>query len=170
MALYRRRGTRGPAGRLLYDPARIDPRDWLAERLGEVTVLDAGLPLAEPVVEVDDEVPEEPEVEDHPIEPAVEREVDVVDEVELVAAAPPERRCEWFVFHADDRSLRHCGQEVAPGRTWCASHIQWSALITGLPRPVSTFLPPFAGDVPNDADAGLRPHPPPVERFRAEAS
>ena len=38
---YRRRGARGPAGTLLYDPARIEPRRWLAERLGEVVVLDA---------------------------------------------------------------------------------------------------------------------------------
>jgi putative DNA primase/helicase len=35
---YRRRGTRGPAGRLLYYPARIDPQAWLTERLGDVIV------------------------------------------------------------------------------------------------------------------------------------
>ena len=39
-ALYRRPGSRGPAGRLLYDPARIDPATWLAGRLG--TVLSTG--------------------------------------------------------------------------------------------------------------------------------
>jgi hypothetical protein len=38
---YRKRGSRGPPGRLLYDPARIDPRAWLTERLGEVIVLPA---------------------------------------------------------------------------------------------------------------------------------
>ena len=34
---YRRTGSRGPAARLLYDPARIDPAAWLAQRIGEVT-------------------------------------------------------------------------------------------------------------------------------------
>jgi putative DNA primase/helicase len=35
---YRRRGTRGPAGRLLYDPALTNPVAWLRDRLGaEVT-------------------------------------------------------------------------------------------------------------------------------------
>jgi hypothetical protein len=36
---YRRRGARGPAGVLLYDPARIEPEAWLTERLGEVVLL-----------------------------------------------------------------------------------------------------------------------------------
>lgn len=31
---YRRAGSRGPVGRLLYDPERIDPAAWLSERLG----------------------------------------------------------------------------------------------------------------------------------------
>jgi putative DNA primase/helicase len=31
---YRRPGSRGPAGRLLYDPERVNPETWLAERLG----------------------------------------------------------------------------------------------------------------------------------------
>jgi hypothetical protein len=38
-ALYRRTGSRGPAARLLYDPARVDPVAWLTERLGPVTIL-----------------------------------------------------------------------------------------------------------------------------------
>jgi putative DNA primase/helicase len=37
---YRRTGARGPAGTLLYDPARIDPQTWLIERLGPVKVWD----------------------------------------------------------------------------------------------------------------------------------
>jgi putative DNA primase/helicase len=37
---YRRHGARGPAGTLLYDPARIiEPGEWLREHLGEVTLL-----------------------------------------------------------------------------------------------------------------------------------
>jgi hypothetical protein len=38
---YRHRGSRGPAGALLYDPGRVEPRSWLAEHLGEVVWLDA---------------------------------------------------------------------------------------------------------------------------------
>jgi hypothetical protein len=36
---YRRPGSRGPAGRLLYDAERIDPETWLAEPLGARVVL-----------------------------------------------------------------------------------------------------------------------------------
>ena len=40
MVNYRRSGSRGPAGRLLYDSRRIpDPAGWLRERLGEVEIL-----------------------------------------------------------------------------------------------------------------------------------
>jgi len=35
---YRRRGQRGPAGELLYDPTRIDPLAWLKDRIGDVVV------------------------------------------------------------------------------------------------------------------------------------
>jgi putative DNA primase/helicase len=35
---YRRRGARGPAGKLLYDAARIDPLAWLTDRIGSVVV------------------------------------------------------------------------------------------------------------------------------------
>ena len=43
---YRRTGTRGPAARLLFDPARIEPAAWLAERVGPVTILGVGKPVA----------------------------------------------------------------------------------------------------------------------------
>jgi len=36
---YRRRGAPGPAGVLLYDPTRIEPKNWLTEHLGEVVLL-----------------------------------------------------------------------------------------------------------------------------------
>jgi hypothetical protein len=36
---YRRHGARGPASTLLYDPARIDSREWLRDHLGEVVLL-----------------------------------------------------------------------------------------------------------------------------------
>jgi hypothetical protein len=42
---YRRTGSRGPAARLLYDPARIDPATWLAARIGDVTILGEAEPL-----------------------------------------------------------------------------------------------------------------------------
>ena len=42
---YRRTGSRGPRARLLYDPARIDPAAWLAERIGDITILGEAEPL-----------------------------------------------------------------------------------------------------------------------------
>ena len=36
---YRRRGARGPTGKLLYDAIRIDPLAWLTDRLGDVVVV-----------------------------------------------------------------------------------------------------------------------------------
>jgi putative DNA primase/helicase len=36
---YRRAGSRGPAGKLLFDPTRINPVEWLNDHLGPVTVL-----------------------------------------------------------------------------------------------------------------------------------
>ncbi len=35
---YRRRGARGPAGELLFDPTRMDPLAWLKDRIGDVVV------------------------------------------------------------------------------------------------------------------------------------
>jgi putative DNA primase/helicase len=43
---YRRSGSRGPAGELLYDPARIDPLGWLTERLGPVALIGPAVPAA----------------------------------------------------------------------------------------------------------------------------
>ena len=49
---YRRTGSRGPAPRLLFDPARIaDPAAWLAAHIGDVTI------LGEPEQPVADEPP-----------------------------------------------------------------------------------------------------------------
>ena len=36
---YRRKGSRGPAGKLYYDPTRIDPLTWLASQLGDCSLL-----------------------------------------------------------------------------------------------------------------------------------
>jgi hypothetical protein len=35
---YRRKGARGPAGKLLYDATWIDPLAWLTDRIGDVVV------------------------------------------------------------------------------------------------------------------------------------
>jgi hypothetical protein len=54
---YRRPGSRGPAGRLLYDPERIDPSAWLAEHLGATVTAEAlrpaprGIPMVEVLVD-----------------------------------------------------------------------------------------------------------------------
>src|SRR3954451_1973445 len=47
---YRRTGSRGPAGRLLYDARRVDPAAWLAERIGPVTILGEAAVDAAPAV------------------------------------------------------------------------------------------------------------------------
>jgi hypothetical protein len=41
---YRHTGSRGPASLLLYDPERIDPVIWLADHIGEVTIVGAKQP------------------------------------------------------------------------------------------------------------------------------
>jgi putative DNA primase/helicase len=43
---YRRVGSRGPRGELLFDAARIDPLPWLTQRLGEVVLIGAVIPGA----------------------------------------------------------------------------------------------------------------------------
>ena len=48
LARYRRRGSRGPAGRLLYDPARTDPATWLADHIGDVAILSLGEQIVAP--------------------------------------------------------------------------------------------------------------------------
>jgi putative DNA primase/helicase len=56
---YRRPGSRGPAGRLLFDPERIDPTAWLAEHLGATVTTEAlrraptprGIPMVEVLVD-----------------------------------------------------------------------------------------------------------------------
>jgi putative DNA primase/helicase len=54
---YRKAGSRGPAGRLLYDPERIDPSAWLAEHLGATVTAEAlrpaprGIPMVEVLVD-----------------------------------------------------------------------------------------------------------------------
>lgn len=80
--------------------------------------------------------------------------VELRGEPEAAAPAAPgpaaARTCEWFM--PEGRELRHCGQSVSPGLRWCDHHIRWAALVTGLPRPLVTWvLPPFTG-VSNDAD------------------
>jgi hypothetical protein len=42
---YRRVGSRGPHGELLYDPSRIDPLQWLNQRLGAVVQIGSGAGL-----------------------------------------------------------------------------------------------------------------------------
>ena len=42
---YRRGSSRGPAGRLFYLPARVDPLAWLTERLGDVKLCGEPVPV-----------------------------------------------------------------------------------------------------------------------------
>jgi hypothetical protein len=149
---YRRHGSRGPAGRLLYDPARIDPEAWLTERLGDVEMRGEPEPVQQaPPRAAPDPVPDDP-IEEAPTEA----------EPIMAAASPAPRTCEWFV--PDGRALRHCGRESAPGLTWCEAHIARSAMITGQR---SLDLPPF-DDAVSNVVALPRRIPLPVERL-AEA-
>jgi len=43
---YRRKGSRGPASTLLFDPKRIDPLPWLTEWIGEVVIKGSAWSLA----------------------------------------------------------------------------------------------------------------------------
>jgi hypothetical protein len=74
LARYRRRGSRGPAGRLLYDPVRIDLARWLADHIGDVVILSVGEPIADP-----EPVKTEPDIEEAATETAT---------VEPAASAP----------------------------------------------------------------------------------
>jgi len=135
---YQRSGP-GRSRRLaVYDRRRIpDMAVWLAERLGPLAYFAEAetdrAPEAEEPAAAEQAEPEAagPVAGDQPVEPTVEPEVDP-GEVEPVAAgsAAAGRKCKWFVFRSEDRSLRHCGREIEPGRTWCPEHIEWSALIT----------------------------------------
>ncbi len=161
---YRKRGSRGPAGRLLFDPARIDPAAWLAAKLGvEVTLLDTPRPIedtAAPEPEVEPRQPIEDTAAPEPEPEAPAARDDVVTVVPFwrdptrprsapVGGVPPWRQqkseppapatrpCEWFV------EARHCGAPVAHGMTWCPAHIAHAAAITGYGEGRSI---PFFGD------------------------
>ena len=86
-------------------------------------------PSAEAAAATEPAEPEPSVADDVPPEPAAQP---------AAAAVPASagRRCEWFVFRADDRSLRHCGRETLSGLAWCPEHIGWSASITSSPGPV----------------------------------
>jgi hypothetical protein len=126
---YRRAGARGPAGRLLYDPDRIDPTSWLPERLGEVTLLGAPHPVDETARVTEGDQPEQPAA--HPA-PAV---------AEPVAPPAPvfaPRNCTWFVDTTGDR-FKRCGRLITDGRDWCHEHRP----STRNTRVVHDWLPPL---------------------------
>ena len=116
---YRRTGSRGPAPRLLYDPARIDPAAWLTEKLGEVTILGDPEPVANG--------PRNPE--QTPIEPD----------------APPVRRCGWLIDTTGD-VFRRCGEPITDGRDWCPTH---RARRTAPPISASDWVPPLDWAAPS---------------------
>src|SRR5690242_20309229 len=66
---YRRTGSRGPAARLLFDPARVDPAAWLAERIGDVTILGEAEPVEAERAEADAAPAEPPPEQATQIEP-----------------------------------------------------------------------------------------------------
>jgi putative DNA primase/helicase len=63
---YRRTGSRGPGARLLYDARRVDPVAWLRERIGPVTILGEGAPVAEEPGEAVDAPTPQPAAADAP--------------------------------------------------------------------------------------------------------
>jgi len=141
---YRRGGTRGPPGRLLYDPARIDPGVWLAERLGDVTVLrDAPATAAAPASVA--------ATEDCDVAP-----VAAVPAAPALASIGRIRACDWFVLGEGGR-LRPCGCPTRPGRDRCDEHLRRNLglFMTALGAwNRSNFFPPFDG--PSN-DAGVLP-------------
>jgi len=129
----------------LYDPSRIDPAGWLAERLGDVTVQAPSPDRPTPRQETARGTHKEAFAEQAAAAEPIEFELPFPEPAVQPAAAPASagRKCEWFMFWADDRSLRHCGRQIEPGLTWCPEHIKWSALITSTARSVSTTVPPL---------------------------
>ena len=133
--------ARGPAGRLLYDPARIDPAAWLTERLGEVTVQPGTEPpaarpatdreahaqaSAEAAAATEPAEPEPSVADDAPPEPAVQ----TVLRPRLRPDADANGSC-------SGPTTGLCGTAAArsgPAWTWCPEHIQWSAPITSASR------------------------------------
>jgi hypothetical protein len=132
-ATYRKDGTRGPAGRLLYDPRRVEPAAWLTERLGDVTVPSLGEPLA----------------------------ADAGNEPATAPAAPAARLCGWFIDTTGD-TFQRCGELITDGRDWCPRHRQRSAaVLTGDWTPpitgVANSNPELDWDAVLDAAAGDMP-------------
>jgi hypothetical protein len=121
-ATYRKTGARGPAGRLLYDPRRVAPVAWLAERLGPVTILSAGEPLStEGGGEADADA----------ATPAAPKPAPI--------AASAVRLCSWFVDTSGD-VFRRCGEPITDGRDWCPAHRQRATAVLS-----TDWLPPIAG-------------------------
>ena len=145
---YRRTGSRGPAARLLYDQARVAPAAWLAERIGEVTILGDAVPVAaergadpaaadpveaeraaEPAAAAGAEPPagDDPDIElaEQPVAAAV-----------VPAATSPAavRRCQWFTDTSGDTS-RKCGEPIADGRDWCPTQPR-ELFLARIERPV----------------------------------
>ena len=166
---YRRAGSRGPAGRLLYDPARIDPAAWLAERIGEVTILgEAELVETDPAAEQPAAVtdPEQQAMDDawlaalEVATEAIRREpkgrvipLGSIDpsEVFIVAGITTERRCGWIADTTGDR-IRRCGEPIYDGLDRCERHrLQYAEMLLGEPiwppMPFGPFptAPPVTG-------------------------
>jgi hypothetical protein len=131
---YRRTGSRGPAARLLFVPARIDPVAWLRERIGDVTILGEGEPIEVRLAEAEQQP--EPPTADEPI---------ATDRPEPVAAAPqpPVQYCEKWV----DTTIipfRKCGEPITDGRDYCETHRAQYARAIRWPVDAAELMPPEA--------------------------
>ena len=163
---YRRTGSRGPAGRLLYDPARIDPAAWLAERIGEVTILGEAVPVeTEPVAEQPAAAPDpEQQAEDDAWLAALEVAADairrepkgrliplgVIDpgDVFIAAGLTSERHYRWITDTTGDR-IRRCGEPILDDLDHCLAHrAQYAETLFGDPLRLPMPLGPFPCHAP----------------------
>jgi hypothetical protein len=101
-ATYQKAGAGTRPHRLLYDARRVEPAAWLAERLGDVTIID---------------------VADN--SPAAEAEPAAAPEPYDIAAAvlSGQGGCDWLdILNPDGPRL--CGGPINPGGDWCAEHLR----------------------------------------------
>ena len=158
---YRRTGSRGLKTLLLFDPAKIDPAAWLAEKLGEVTILGDPEPVAagrdttatakakaEPVAAAD------PAKTEPAAEPVAA--VDTKPDSPVPRSSPGQavRRCTWLVDTTGD-VIRKCGEPIVDGRDWCPVHRAQHARTVAPPIAAAEWVPPIAEPAANWA--GPRP-------------
>jgi hypothetical protein len=142
---------------LLFDPARIDPAAWLAERIGDVVILGdpapvaAGLPLADPPPAEHDWLAALAAAVLPPLAPPAALiplgsvPVDGLFIAAGIRAPPPaaaDRHCTW-ITDTTGEAICCCGELILDGLDLCPAHrAQRAETLLGSPiRPPMPFGP-----------------------------